>query len=571
MAKVNTYQIDNWNKMYEEAKEYYAVMHTLEIDLTLQDKFSFNLKDLKEWLNRMRTSKNHIDKLNALNFDWHPFKSKWEETFNLAQIYYSKYHNLNIPYTFITLNGYTRSAKGVKLGEWLFRQKDYYFNQKLELERIMLLESINIIWDEEENMQKIQHLCQEYQIDYKLNFNVLYKLSYRIFLAKINYLNMAGKSLVNPQGYLVSIFTMSSEELVNIYGINILELIKKTYQKGINNKGEDRPKLEWEQMYFLAVKYYNKYHNLQMGKTFKTIDGYTFSSKGVELGNWLNYQKKLYLENNIDMEKQIKLEAIGIIWDYEEDLKAKKDLCKMLEIDYQNNEATIQKMNFSEMLAKAIYFAKNGLTIKDNKGMLTSKFLLTGDYFKEIMGVSIEYLIKVSRGLVIDDKWYEMYDLATSFYNQNGHLMVSGNFKTLDGYTEDENGKNLGNWLVNLRELYQRKELELEKIVLLNKIGMVWNIRTNEQDKLDLCLKKNINGKLNKNTLEHLTLSELEAKIYFLEHNNLPLVDDKGFLSSIFRMSDLELENNYGINLETLYMDYYSKRKLRRKENYNER
>lgn len=69
--------------------------------------------------------------------------------------------------------------------------------------------------------------------------------------------------------------------------------------------------------------------------------------------------------------------------------------------------------------------------------------------------------------------WDDWYKLAKNYYESNGHLIVPHRFKTKNGITEDEQGYNLGNWILNQR--YKHELLSDIRIEMLNEIGMIWN------------------------------------------------------------------------------------------------
>lgn len=78
------------------------------------------------------------------------------------------------------------------------------------------------------------------------------------------------------------------------------------------------PTDKWNKRYNLAKKYYNYYGNLEIPKSFKTLNGYVYDESGYRLGTWLIAQKEAYNDNekNIFTPKQIELlNQIGIVWD----------------------------------------------------------------------------------------------------------------------------------------------------------------------------------------------------------------------------------------------------------------
>lgn len=49
--------------------------------------------------------------------------STWEVNYNLAKKYYEHYHNLEVPQTFKTINGYDKDDDGYNLGVWIANQR----------------------------------------------------------------------------------------------------------------------------------------------------------------------------------------------------------------------------------------------------------------------------------------------------------------------------------------------------------------------------------------------------------------------------------------------------------------
>ena len=66
----------------------------------------------------------------------------------------------------------------------------------------------------------------------------------------------------------------------------------------------------------------------------------------------------------------------------------------------------------------------------------------------------------------------ERYNQAKAYYEHHGNLKIPQGFKTINGYEYDENGIDLGAWLLNQRYAYKKGALSEEKINLLKAIGM---------------------------------------------------------------------------------------------------
>ena len=76
--------------------------------------------------------------------------------------------------------------------------------------------------------------------------------------------------------------------------------------------------------------------------------------------------------------------------------------------------------------------------------------------------------------------------------------------------------------------------------------------------KQEICMQHNIDLKINDEIIERISKIELISKINYLEASNLELVDNTGKLIDIFSMSSIDIQDKYGISLETI-IDTYGK------------
>ena len=81
--------------------------------------------------------------------------------------------------------------------------------------------------------------------------------------------------------------------------------------------------------------------------------------------------------------------------------------------------------------------------------------------------------------------------------------------------------------------------------------------------KQEICMQHNIDLKINDEIIERISKIELISKINYLEASNLELVDNTGKLIYIFSMSSIDIQDNYGISLETI-INTYGKGKTRK-------
>ena len=154
-----------------------------------------------------------------------------------------------------------------------------------------------------------------------------------------------------------------------------------------------------------------------------------------------------------------------------------------------------------------------------------------------------------------------MYALAKNYYEHKGNLKIKFRFKTSDGFTPDENGKPLGIWIFRQKSTCS---VTSERGILLSQIGMIWDINKNKEDIKDICLENNIDVKINKNILSHISIQELQSKIEFLKAHNMPIVNENGILNDIFFMSSPDMKEKYGISLAEIINEYYIEKKMKK-------
>ena len=80
-----------------------------------------------------------------------------------------------------------------------------------------------------------QEICKNHNIDLKINDKIIERISKIELISKINYLEASNLELVDSTGKLIDIFSMSSHDIQEKYGIS-LENIINTYGKGETRK-----------------------------------------------------------------------------------------------------------------------------------------------------------------------------------------------------------------------------------------------------------------------------------------------------------------------------------------------
>lgn len=242
-------------------------------------------------------------------------------------------------------------------------------------------------------------------------------------------------------------------------------------------------------------------------------------------------------------EKIRKLEAIGMAWVYSE-----------YRWDFMYNETLAYLKKYGTLTIYKSYQSDNVTASELGSWVVNQRIL----YKTNNPSLNLRQRKKLEEiGINRDSrKEYDdyMFEIAYQYYLQNGHLKVPRSYKT-------KNDDKLGFWVENQRQLYRDGSLDLETFAKLDKLGMVWEPRKNKEA-IDKFLEEEypeIDKKLNKATLDHLSLQELKSKINYLAlEKHLGPVDEAGCLRRIFSMSSVAMKDDpeYGLTLEEMIKRY---------------
>ena len=156
---------EEWNKKYKLAKAYFEHNGNLEIPIDYKTLNGYEYTEegiaLGIWLNTQRQAyKGHgnfkitdeqiklLEEI-GMRFKTRDNNEEWNKKYELAKVYFEYNGNLEIPYSYKTLNGYEYADGGISLGIWLHTQRKAYKGQdanKITETQIKLLEEIRIKW-----------------------------------------------------------------------------------------------------------------------------------------------------------------------------------------------------------------------------------------------------------------------------------------------------------------------------------------------------------------------------------------------------------------------------------------
>ena len=467
---LNKYEKVEWNKMYILAKKYYEKYNHLIIKgknvLIGDDNQKIDLGPLNKWIKKQRRdyknkklNQEQIKKLESIGMVFeNVVETEWERMYALAAIYFRENGNLKMARTFKTKDGITYDKNGSTLGKWLNVQYSNNIIGTLSTERKQRLESIGMHFDNqsEKNWEEMLRLVGVYSkeygtldipVDFKTNDGITY--------------NEEGKKIGE---------WLARQKANGIKGKLTLEHKQKLEMVGL--KFEVQHDRQWKKMYRLAEIYYEKNKNLDIPVDFKTIDGVTYNEDGENLGVWIHRQQVYYNTNSLTEERKVKLEQLGV------------------------NNANSQ-----------------------------------------------------------EGKWEKMYGLAKNYYLKHFHLKVKTGFKTKDGYTYDENGEPLGNWISTQKTSFRDGKLSEIRIKKLQLIGMVFEVSKNKEKNQGVCLAYDIDYKKYKKQIDVIPYTEFIAKVNYLNQNGIPFVINKE-LHPIFFTSSMNMQIRYGLTLEQMINNY---------------
>ncbi len=340
----------------------------------------------------------------------------WNEMYKLAKQYYDDNGNLLVSINYITENN-------ANLGSWIHYQRRRYKSGSLSKTRMDLLEKIGMIWDPfASRWDEIYEEAEKYYIE---NGNLLVPYNY-----------------ISDKGTLLGAWIRNQRERykknsLSIERINLLEQLGMSWNT-IDSK--------WNDKYELAVQFFKENGDSLIPSNYLT-------SKGVQLGAWINTQRGLYKANKLSKEKIELLDLIEMEW---EPIESRwKEFYKLAEEYYKAN---------GNLLVSVNYVTKDGMNLGSWISNQRANFKT-----QKLSYEKVELLGKI--GMVwepVELQWYKCYELAEKYYNENGDLLIPRDYATADGCK-------LGNWISVQRKKNKDRSLEQEKTRLLNKIGMVWN------------------------------------------------------------------------------------------------
>ena len=380
---------NNWNLMYNLATAYYNKNNNLEIPFIFKtlDGITYDESgySLGVWINTQRriykSGKLSKDKIKLLEKIGMRFENKkkivgWEAYYKLAKAYFEKNSNLEIQISFKTLDGITYDENGYNLGIWINTQRQVYKSDKLNKERIELLEKIGMRFESKIN---------------KKDWKEYYKLAKAYFEKRGNLeISFRFKTLdgitYDENGYNLGTWLGHQRQIYKNRKLNKekIELLEKIGMRFENKKNI----VVWEEYYKLAKAYFDKNSNLEIRISFKTLDGITYDGNGYNLGIWISTQRSLYKNKKLSKERVQLLDKIGMVWSIKKRMDKKHKLCEEYQIPYEE----VQNISYQELYVKTMYLIDNNILVTNN-GILNPIYNMSNINMEIRYKVTLEELI----------------------------------------------------------------------------------------------------------------------------------------------------------------------------------
>jgi len=275
------HSLQRWMLLYGYAKRYFEENG----DLIVPMNYKIEDYNLGTWIRKQRKDyksgillQEKIELLKSIKMIWRIFETNWDIGFNYAKEYYKKYRNLDIRINYI-INDF-------KLGQWISNQRQSYKNGTLNVSKIELLISIQMIWD-----------IFEYQ------WNIGFKYARKYYK---KYGNLAVIINATTDDFKLGQWIGDQREnnrngILTQEKIELLNSIKMIW---------DIFEYQWNIGFNYAKKYYEKYEDLAIIITFNIND--------FKLGEWISKQRQKYKNSILSQENIRRLEALDMIWNKNE-------------------------------------------------------------------------------------------------------------------------------------------------------------------------------------------------------------------------------------------------------------
>jgi len=223
---------------------------------------------------------------------------------------------------------------------------------------------------------------------------------------------------------------------------------------------KDYTSRKWDRMYKLLYEYYREYGNLSVPADFK-------SSWGVSISNWLNTQREAYRNDELTALQIKKLESIGMVWNpFEKSWQIMYDIAAKYYKKHKNLMIPVSYVSDNNInLGKWLY--------QQRANYRAGRLSLRRIHLLERIGIAWN---------PVRIKQEQYMEEAGKYFRKNGHLDIPAKFIS-------ENNLRMGEWLSEQRSLYKAGKLDESKQKELEKMDVQWKVFRNRWDDMYVLAK----------------------------------------------------------------------------------
>lgn len=349
--------------------------------------------------------------------------SSWDFMFEKASEYYQVHGNLIPPSDY-------KTEEGLSLGLWVNTQRSIFrgkTNGTLTEERISRLESIGMQWQTLRERQ----------------WNEGFELA-KAFYDKNGHLDVSKKQKklsqwIVHQRQKYKNGDLSGEEISMLNSIGM--------------KWNPIDEL-WEVCFEAAKRYFEEHETLDIPVSY--VD-----ENGLKLGKWYHIQRKNYKKGLLSDERKQRLETIGINW-------------TSVKIRNWMNYYTLVKdyfVKYGNIDIKSDYVTPNGEKLGAWIQIQRERYArghISEDQIRMLNKLNMSW----NR---YESSWNKGYDHALAYHNKYG------NINCLKSYIDDD-GFELGSWIVAQRHRYKSGKLPDNRVKLLEELNIAWDVNNSKWD-----------------------------------------------------------------------------------------
>ena len=377
----------SWEEMYEYAKIYYKHYNNLEVPDRFRTNDGYTYEEdgkirLGNWISSQRqrlsqqSKRGHLLSEIGMRFENKNSTLSWKEMYEYAKIYYEHYNNLEVPFKFMTNDGYTPQEEGkIRLGQWISSQR-----RKVppESEQGHLLTEIGMRFETKRNTLSWEETYEYAKIYYEHYNNLEVPQKFR---TNDGY-TYEEDGKIGLGNWISSQRRVTSKESEKGYLLTKIGMCFETKNST----------LSWEEMYEYAKIYYEHYNDLEVPARFRTNDGYTYEEDGkIRLGLWIINQRQNIPQKS---EKIQALDEIKMNWSPRIQKEEVNNLCIDNEINIELNKTVISHISAKELKSKTTYLRANGIELTNEDGKLHEIFSMSSPDMKEKYGISLPEMIR---------------------------------------------------------------------------------------------------------------------------------------------------------------------------------